>query len=187
MCCWQVLKSLFCYFCIFSQANFAKMRKWFSIKFSLQCENKIFFSTLHPLLLPFAPHPSFFVSYLLSEVYFSPFRGMYVKLFFFLNIFLGDFFLFSSYNIQHCFICRPSDSTVPKDAGIEPKTVATGALAVRRSKLDLIRQVKIERKCVFSLYVDFYVVQNSEVAWFTYISCTQPSFQQAFNLACKGN
>ncbi len=41
-------------------------------------------------------------------------------------------FLFSYY-IQHCFICRPSDSTVPTDAGIEPRTVATGALAVRRS------------------------------------------------------
>ncbi len=38
-----------------------------------------------------------------------------------------------SYNIQHCFICRPSDSTVPTDAGIEIRTVATGALAVRRS------------------------------------------------------
>jgi hypothetical protein len=37
------------------------------------------------------------------------------------------------YYIQHCFICRPSDSTVPTDAGIEPRTVATGALAVRRS------------------------------------------------------
>jgi hypothetical protein len=46
------------------------------------------------------------------------------------------FFLFlfvCSYNIQPCFICRPSDSTVPTDAGIEPRTVATGALAVRRS------------------------------------------------------
>ncbi len=35
--------------------------------------------------------------------------------------------------IQHCFICRPSDSTVPTDAGIEPRTVATGTLADRRS------------------------------------------------------
>ncbi len=43
------------------------------------------------------------------------------------------FFLFLSYYIQHCFICRPSDSTVPTDAGIEPRTVAAGALAVRRS------------------------------------------------------
>ncbi len=45
----------------------------------------------------------------------------------------GDFFSFVQYNIQHCFICRPSDSTVPTDAGIEPRTVAAGALAVRRS------------------------------------------------------
>ncbi len=70
--------------------------------------------------------------------------------FFFLNIFLGDFFYFFPYYIQHCFICRPSDSTVPTDAGIEPRTVATGALAVRRSNhyarshprmLDLIRKL----------------------------------------------
>ncbi len=53
---------------------------------------------------------------------------------FFINIFLGDYF---SYYIQHCFFCRPSDSTVPTEARIEPRTVAT-ALAVRRSKLDLI-------------------------------------------------
>jgi hypothetical protein len=44
-----------------------------------------------------------------------------------------SFFIFSSYYIQHCFVCRPSDSTVPTDAGIEPRTVATGALAVRHS------------------------------------------------------
>ncbi len=31
--------------------------------------------------------------------------------------------------IQHCFICRPSDSTVSNDAGIESRTVATLALA----------------------------------------------------------
>ncbi len=49
-----------------------------------------------------------------------------------LNIFLTNIFggIFFSYYIQHCFICRPSDSTVPTDAGIESKTVATGALAV---------------------------------------------------------
>jgi hypothetical protein len=27
--------------------------------------------------------------------------------------------------MQHCFICRPSDSTVSENAGIEPRTVAT--------------------------------------------------------------
>jgi hypothetical protein len=35
-----------------------------------------------------------------------------------------DFFFFM-YDIQHCFICRPSDSTVSEDAEIEPRTVAT--------------------------------------------------------------
>jgi hypothetical protein len=35
--------------------------------------------------------------------------------------------------IQHCVICRPSDSTVSEDAGIEPRTVAATALTVRRS------------------------------------------------------
>jgi hypothetical protein len=44
--------------------------------------------------------------------------------------FLGGFLFFSFY-IQHCFICHPTDSTVPTEAGIEPRTVATGA--VRRS------------------------------------------------------
>ncbi len=46
---------------------------------------------------------------------------------------IANFFFIFSYDIQHCFICRPSDSTVPTDAGIEPRTVASGALAVRRS------------------------------------------------------
>ncbi len=32
-----------------------------------------------------------------------------------------------------CIICCPSDSTVSEDAGIEPRTVATAAMAVRRS------------------------------------------------------
>ncbi len=42
------------------------------------------------------------------------------------NIFLqGIFWIFLFLNvIQHCFICRPSDPTVSKDAGIEPRTVA---------------------------------------------------------------
>ncbi len=42
------------------------------------------------------------------------------------------FFLFLSH-IQHCFICRPSDSTVSEDAVIEPRTIVTTALVVRRS------------------------------------------------------
>jgi len=35
--------------------------------------------------------------------------------------------------VQQCFICRPSYSTVSEDAGFEPRTVTTTALAVRRS------------------------------------------------------
>ncbi len=51
------------------------------------------------------------------------------------NICTGGFlgFFYSMYCIQHCFICRPSDSTVSEDAGIEPRTVATSELTVRRS------------------------------------------------------
>ncbi len=42
-------------------------------------------------------------------------------------------FLFFMYLIELCFICRPSDSTVAENAGIESMTVATLALVVRRS------------------------------------------------------
>ncbi len=42
------------------------------------------------------------------------------------------FFFFFLCCIQNCFICRPSDSTVSEDAGIETRTVAT-SLAARRS------------------------------------------------------
>jgi hypothetical protein len=45
-----------------------------------------------------------------------------------------EFFLVL-YLVQQCFICRPSDSTVSEDAGIEPRTVATLTLAVRRCNL----------------------------------------------------
>jgi hypothetical protein len=46
----------------------------------------------------------------------------------------GDYCLFfPMYCIQHCFICRPSHSTLSEDAGIEPRTVSTSALAVRPS------------------------------------------------------
>jgi hypothetical protein len=33
---------------------------------------------------------------------------------------------------QYCIICRPSDSTMSEDAGIEPRTDATFALAITR-------------------------------------------------------
>ncbi len=63
----------------------------------------------------------------------------------------GDFFYFVQYFIQHCFICRPSDSTVSEDAGIDPRTSAP---AVRRSnlldrshphtRLDLIYNIRLD-------------------------------------------
>ncbi len=37
------------------------------------------------------------------------------------------------YDVQHCCICRLSESTMSEDAGIEPRTVAITAFAVRRS------------------------------------------------------
>ncbi len=40
---------------------------------------------------------------------------------------------FFMYDIHHCFICRPSDSIVSEDAGIQPRSVATTALTIRRS------------------------------------------------------
>ncbi len=36
------------------------------------------------------------------------------------------------YVLQHCFIFRPSDCTASEDAEIEPRIVATSALALRR-------------------------------------------------------
>jgi hypothetical protein len=53
------------------------------------------------------------------------------------------FFLFT-YVIQHCFICRPSDSTELEDAGIEPRPVATLALTVRL--LDVIHNRQDRQK-----------------------------------------
>ncbi len=56
------------------------------------------------------------------------FLHSFLKYFLIFFIFWGGFFSFS-----HCFICSPSDSTVPMDAVNEPRTVRTGALTVRRS------------------------------------------------------
>jgi hypothetical protein len=50
------------------------------------------------------------------------------------------------YFIQHCFICRLSDYTVTKDAGIEPRTIATSALAIRRSSHSATSHIDIQRE-----------------------------------------
>jgi hypothetical protein len=54
------------------------------------------------------------------------------------------FYFFSSYYIQHCFICRPSDSTVLTDAGIEP-----GPLQLVHWQSDLA--IDLIRECICKL------------------------------------
>ncbi len=65
------------------------------------------------------------------------------KYFFFLN---RGIFLIFFYSSQHCFIFRPLNSTVSEDARIQPRTVATSALAVRRS----IHKKERKEDCLFS-------------------------------------
>ncbi len=57
------------------------------------------------------------LSRLLSHTLPHPFRQQVVSLHSWIYLFM--------FVIQHCFICRPSDSTVSEDAGIEPRTVVT--------------------------------------------------------------
>ncbi len=60
------------------------------------------------------------------------------------------------YYIQHCFICRPSDSTVSEDAEIEPRTVATSALAVSHAyKMGLTFFIVDERNFSIMLQLFF--------------------------------
>jgi hypothetical protein len=62
------------------------------------------------------------------------------------------YFSFFMNDIQHCFICRPSDSTVSEDAGIEPKTVAATALTVRRSN----RSSRSHPQLITYVFADFF-------------------------------
>ncbi len=61
------------------------------------------------------------------------FKRLYLKTYFTYSFLKGDFWIFFLYFMQHCFICRPSESTESEDAGIQPRTVATTALVVTRS------------------------------------------------------
>jgi hypothetical protein len=75
-----------------------------------------------------------------DKIYTTEFDNYYNKSkfdwgdFFFFLIFFGGIFFFFFVLYSALLHLPPSDSTVPTDAGIEPRTVATGALAVRRSK-----------------------------------------------------
>ncbi len=56
--------------------------------------------------------------------FFSPLKSLpTVTLIIICKLLNGGFFGFFQYFIQPCFICRPSDSTVSEDAGIENRTV----------------------------------------------------------------
>jgi hypothetical protein len=47
---------------------------------------------------------------------------------------------FCSYNIQHCFICRPSDSTVPTDDIVIPSVYFVRPLDdIVRPTVDFVR------------------------------------------------
>jgi hypothetical protein len=76
----------------------------------------------------------------------NPQYRLFVHCIAFLKINRG-FFYVHMYFIQHCLICRPSDSTVSTDAGIEPRTVATSALAVREA---LITRLHLDRNSATS-------------------------------------
>ncbi len=58
-----------------------------------------------------------------------------------------DVFSFFMYFFQHCFICRPSDSTPTEDDGIESRTVATLALTAIRSDHSSTNCLTSQRLC----------------------------------------
>jgi hypothetical protein len=122
-----VLAFLGKYFLLSLSALFAVLSLLFSIPFS-------YIPYFFPRIIQPFPHcfHQFPPSFHINPPYFIPFLPILLSSLF-LKYFFGGFFFFFSYYIQHCFICRPSDSTVSTDAGIEPRTVATGALTVRRS------------------------------------------------------
>jgi hypothetical protein len=86
--------------------------------------------------------------------------------------FLWFIFIFM-YVIQHCFICRPSDSTVLEDAGFEPWTDATLALTVRRSNLLATSHDKINTRAPTIVYLIPVTVIGERKAK-TIISCIIP-------------
>jgi hypothetical protein len=102
------------------------------------CQLPVFSLTLNPVFLFHLynkcsqPRSSLAASFIYASTYWVEEFWQ----FFFLNIFWGDFF---SYCIQHCFICRPSDSTVSTDAGIELLQLVHWQSEALTTRLDLIR------------------------------------------------
>ncbi len=88
--------------------------------------------------------------YLLTYVNIDTYIHTYIHID--IYFFSGWFYKIFKYLTQHCFICRPSDSTVPEDAGIEPRTVATLALA-----LTLYNLSARSHRDEIDIYIDKYV------------------------------
>jgi hypothetical protein len=81
---------------------------------------------------------------------------------------ITDNYLFFMSDFQQCFICRPSASTVSEDAGMEPRTVASTALAVRRSNHSARSQMrKVKRH---------YYILVGFVRACAPVRCAHPSF-----------
>ncbi len=99
----------------------------------------------------------------------------------------GDLF------IQHWFICRPLDSTVSEDAGIEPRTVATLTLTVRRSNHSARYHPLVEATCVYCLSQIFWIssilfrhskdlVARFQSFWFIYFYINRAVLQYLYKL-----
>jgi hypothetical protein len=92
--------------------------------------------------------------------------------------------------IQNCFICRPSDSTVSEDAGIEPRTFAT-TLALTphavTTRLDLIYSIFFFcRKFSSRLFADVNDTSDHFDSWTTLIFAIEgwsPSLSVFFAVA----
>jgi hypothetical protein len=90
------------------------------------------------------------------------------------------------YVIQHCFICRPSDSTVWEDAGIEPRTFATFALTARRSNYTARSHPIKKIRHIYALFLfrPFYWYQRRQrgicglCLWEDYDNCLLLAFEE---------
>jgi hypothetical protein len=73
------------------------------------------------------------------------------------------------YDIKNCFICRPSDSPVAEDVGIEPRTVATiwlwlsDALTTRLGLIHRGAKASRQRKTPHFQYLTLCVMQLTEL------------------------
>ncbi len=90
--------------------------------------------------------------------------------------FLGGFLdFFPMYCVLHCFICRPSDSTVSKDAGIELLPWQSEALTTRLDLFQRTKELLTKRmmKDVFILVsVTMYCIDVSEYETVSTYQCT---------------